>query len=588
MVTSQQELHTFLKAAYSITITHKWLSTPQELVTKAAQTCQQALANFYDYSRASTQDKEDLCAEIMRLIGRVKVLLGVIPFPNSDKGSFIPDSYRNVKDSTVNFTLEAFSKIMQRFQKYHMSLCETTTRSCKRTKDETDGAKLCLTALETTAEMLFTECRTEVEQPQNKGSDPSSGHLPSDFDKCSTFESSDQLGSSWQRLSLSSPLPSGRGTNMSNQSCITTECDDVKSAKKKEKESPRDSDSGISSLAGPSSVVPSSFSCENPNDLGKSEFKQAGMETMDTEGDWMADIVQKQEDGVLHSLSQLTLKTSSSSLSDSFSSQSSWENISAGENFPIRGKLQPSHQSKTGMSRINKSVDSNESFFILETVDYEPSPPDLDATKNYQWKVSASSEPQHLESCNIYSNIETEVDPEPVKPATVNSPVAQYNASQCAITETSDSSFEMLEMDQNGHHLNKLTSTESMPQNKNPLCFNCLNHKTAAAITPIKQFLLSKQDYQTLLAGVCHECLLTRLYSDTTQFKLNSNNAAYSKFYFIFLDCLSLSLVYCILVATVVVRLMISGGCCILCKFILVLQNKLKTKACLLLAAFHI
>lgn len=502
-------------------------------MTKAAQACQQALANFYDYSRASSQDKEDLCAEIMRLIGRVKVLLGVNPFPKSDKGSFIPDSYRNVKDSTVNFTLEAFSKIMQRFEKYHASLCETTTRSCKRTKDEMDGAKLCLTALGTTAETLLTEYRTEVVQPQQKGSDPSSGHLSSDFDKCSTVESSDQLGSSWQRLSMSSVWPSGHGTNMSNQSCITTECDDIKSADKKEKESPHDSDSGISSITGPSSAVPSS---KDPNHLEKPEFKQAGIETLETE-DWMADVAQKQEDGVLHSLSQLTLKTSSSSLGDSFSSQSSWEKISAGENSPTCGKPQPSHPSKPGMGQISKSPDSNESFFILETVDYEPSPSDLDATKNHQWNVSASSEPQPLESSNIYSNMETEVDPEPVKPATINSSVAQYNPSQpvpdqYAGTETSDSSFDMLEMDQYGHHRNELTSTEIIPPSKNPLCFSCRNHNTAAAVTPVKQFLLSKQDYQTLLAGVCHVCLMKRLYSDTTQFKLKSNNAAYSKLFF--------------------------------------------------------
>ncbi|XP_013879085.1 alpha-protein kinase 1 [Austrofundulus limnaeus] len=533
VVTSQQELLTFLKAAYSITVTHKWLSTPQEVVTKAAQACQQALANFYGYSRANTQDKENLCAEIMRLIGRVKVLLGVNPFPNSDKGSFIPDSYRNVKDSTVNFTLEAFSKIMKRFQKYHASLCETTTRRCKRTKDETDGAKLCLTALGTTAETLLVEYRAEVDQPQQKGSDPSSGHLPSDFDKCSTTESSDQLGSSWQRLSLSSSWPSGHGENLSSQSCITTECDDVKSADKKEKESPHNSGSGITSLAGPRTVASSSFSSKDPNDLEKSELKQAEIETMDTEEDWMADVAQKQEDGVLHSLSQLTLKTSSSSLGDSFSSQSSWEKISAGENSPTRGKTQPGHQLKPGMGQINKSLDSNESFFILETVDYEPSPPDVDATKNHQWKVSASSEPQPLMSCNIYSNMETEVDPEPVKPATINSSVAHYNLSQLvpdqnAVTETSDNSFEMLEMDQNSHHLNELTSIEIIPQSRNPLCFSCLNHKTAAAVTPVKQFELSKQDYQTLLAGVCHECLLTKLYSDTTQFKLNRNNAAYN------------------------------------------------------------
>ena len=98
--------------------------------------CQKALANFYDYCRASPRDKDGLCAEIMRSVGQVKLLLGVDPFPNSDKGSFIPDSYKNVNDSSVHFALEDFSKLMQRFQTYHASLSETTTKHCKGTKDD--------------------------------------------------------------------------------------------------------------------------------------------------------------------------------------------------------------------------------------------------------------------------------------------------------------------------------------------------------------------------------------------------------------------------------------------------------------------
>ncbi|XP_017277538.2 alpha-protein kinase 1 isoform X2 [Kryptolebias marmoratus] len=541
LVTSQQELHTFLKAAYSITVAHKWLGAPQGVVTKAAQACQKALANFYDYSRAATQDKEELCAEIMRLVGQVKVLLGVDPFPNSDKGSFIPDSYRNVKDSSVNFTLEAFSKIMQRFQKYHASLCENTTRRCRGAEDEADGARLCLTALGTTADTLGTECRADVDQPQRKGSVPSSGHPPSDSDTCPTVESSDQLGSSWQRLSPSSsgsPRPPGHGANMSNQRCITTESDDGRSADENQKERPHGRDSSISSHAGPKSAASSSFSSKDPGDLEKFEVMQAELETVDTERDWMAiGVAQKQEAGAggdLRSLSQLTLKTSSSSLGDSFSSQSSWEKIPSGKNSPACGKPQPSHLSKPETGQRSMSSDSNESFFILETEDSEPSLLDLDATKKNQWKVGAPSEPRPLENSNINSNMETEVDPEPVKPATSSSSAAQYNRSQpvpdqCGVTETStDDSFQMLEVDENGLQLSELTSTENVPQRKNPLCHSCRSHSTAAAVAPVKQFLLSKQDYQALLAGVCQECLLTRLCSDKTQFKLNSNKTAYN------------------------------------------------------------
>lgn len=506
-------------------------------MTKAAQACQKALANLYNYSCAMTQDKEDLCAEIMRLVGQVKILLGVDPFPNSEKGSFIPDNYRNIKGSSVNFTLAAFSKIMQRYQKYHASLCKTTARSCRGAKDETDGATLCLTALGTTIETLNTECRDEVYQPQQKGSNPSSGH-PSDFDMCSTMESSDQLGSSWQRLSISSsgsPRPHGHRENMSNQSCIATECDDSRLADNM-KGRPHGQDSGVSSLAGPRFTVSSNFSSKDLNELKKSEVEQAGNETVDTEGDWMADVVtQKQEtEGICDSLSKLNLKTSSSSLGDSFGSHSSWEKISTGENSPICGKPQPSHLSRPGMGRISKSPNSNENFFIMETVDSDFT---TDKKKNL-CKVSALSMPQPQESCNIYSNMGTECDPEPVKPASTRSSAVQNKCSlsvrdQCELTESStDNSFELLEVDQNGHQLNESTSTENVPERRKPLCYSCLNHNTAAADGSVKQFLLSKQDYQALMAGVCQECLLTRFYSDKTQFELNCNKAAHGKLFF--------------------------------------------------------
>lgn len=538
LVTSQQELHTFLKAAYSITVTHKWLGTPHEVVTKAAQACQKALANLYNYSCAMTQDKEDLCAEIMRLVGQVKVLLGVDSFPNSEKGSFIPDNYRNINSSSVNFTLAAFSKIMQRFQKYHASFCKATARSCRGTKDETDGAKLCLTALGTTIETLNTECGAEVYQPQQKGSNPSSGH-PSDFDMCPTMESSDQLSSSWQKLSMSSsgsPQPRGHEENMSNQDCIATKYDDSRLADN-QKERQHGHDSGISSLAGPSFAVSSNFSSKNLNELKNFEVEQAEKETVDTVGDWMADVVtQKQEtEGSWDSLSKLNLKTSSSSLGDSFGSHSSWEKISAGENSPICGQPQLSHLSRPGMSRISKSPNSNEYFFVMETVD---SNSNIDTKKN-QCKVSALSMPQPQESCNVYSNMETEVDPEPVKPAATTPSAVQDKCSlsvldQCELTEHStDNSFELLEVDQNGHQLNESTSTENVPERRNPLCYSCLNQNTAAAAGSAKQFLLSKQDYKALWAGVCQECLLTRFNSDKIQFELNCNKAAHGKLFFI-------------------------------------------------------
>ncbi|XP_072231911.1 alpha-protein kinase 1 [Leuresthes tenuis] len=554
LVTSQQELHTFLKAAYSITVVHKWLGTPQEVVAKAGQACRKALASFYDYCHANTQNKDSLCAEVMQLVAQVKCLMGVDPFPNSDNGSFIPDSYRNVKDSPVNFTLEGFSRIMQRFHKYHASLCETASKSCTGTKDETDGAKLCLTALGTTIETLNMECSAEVAEPKKRDSGSSGVHRPQKSERFTSLESIDSLSSSWQKLSINgsgSPQPSSSGCTgssptgheavMSNQSCITTEKEDdrsgsmLQSAVKNEKQIPSGSNSSIGSHKVSRFAIHASSSNKGHSDSEKYEAIQAGIETLGTDADGMADadgVAQKQSaaEEAVQSLS------ASSSLSDSFGSQSSWEKISADLHSPTYRKSQPSNLSKAGTNHGSKSPVHDESFFVLVT---ETGNSALDVTYKTHtpgWKVKVASKPQPLKSHNVFFNLETEIDPKPVKSGTTNPSVAPYNISksvpgQCDVTETStESSFEILEVDQSANQHVKTTSTEkvNVPQSKNPLCYSCLNHSTADAVGPERQFSLSVQDYQALLAGVCHECLLRRLHSNETHFKLNKHSVAYN------------------------------------------------------------
>uniref|UniRef100_A0A8D0DAG7 Alpha kinase 1 n=1 Tax=Sander lucioperca TaxID=283035 RepID=A0A8D0DAG7_SANLU len=523
LVTSQQELHTFLKAAYSLTVAHKWLGTPQEVVAQATQACQKALANFYDYCNADTQDKDGLCAEIMHLVGQVKLLLRVEPFLNSDKGSFIPDSYGNIKDTLVNFTLEGFAKVMKRFQKYHASLCETTNTRCKGTKDDIDEARLCITALGTT---IGTS------------------------DLCTTLGSTDNLGSSWQNFSLSSsgsPRPSSSGFTGSsgvereakarNQSCLTTEVDDdrsdsvLQSADGNKKRGLHGCNSGVGSQTVLSSAIPASSSSNGSADLEKFEVIQAGIETLDTDEDWMTDVGVAPKpsavEGAAQSLSQLALRTSSSSLGGSFSSQSSWEKLSADLNSPTNRKPQPSSLSKAGSVRSSKSVESDGSFFLLETLDSESSDSAHDPTHKTH---TPGWEFRPLESLNIDPNIDSEVDSISVKPATLATPHPNL-PEQCASTETStESSFEMLEEHQGGPQHSGVTSSEkvNVPQIKNPLCYSCLKHSAVTSVVPESQYMLSQQDFQALLAGVCHECLLKRLHSDKTQFKLKSHRTAYS------------------------------------------------------------
>ncbi|XP_061566285.1 alpha-protein kinase 1 isoform X2 [Cololabis saira] len=536
LVTSQQELHTFLKAAYSITVAHKWLGDPRQVVKKAGQDCQEALANFYDYCRAGAQDKDGLCAEIMRLVARVKLLWGVDPFPNSEKGSFIPDSYRSVKDPSVRFTLQGFSKIMQRFQKYHASLCETTTKHCKGHKEDTDGGKLCLTALGTTFGTLNTECGDEGGEPLK--------HLRQTSDMCTTMGSTDNLGSSWQELPISSGSPPPRGSgyagscavghqaDVTSQSCISTEGDDNRSdsmsqsADENKNQNPRDHNSGFGSHAAPTSPTSNRPSLKAGSG---SDAPQAGIETLDTEGSWVDGASarkQSEAEAGVDSLSQLALRSSSSSLGDSFGSQSSWEKISADPSSPVHTKPRPNNLAKAEPCQSMGSPGSDGSFYSESSgsavdVAYE--------NRASRWKARPSHRPLPLESL-VHTDVETEVDPAPVKLANPNPPAAPRHLSPAATETSTGSSFEVLEVKQNGTQHNEMTCTEEggAPPGGNPLCYSCINHCKLTAVAPGRQFLLREQDYQALLAGVCHECLLRRLQSDEMQFKLDKLRTACS------------------------------------------------------------
>nr|XP_040038160.1 alpha-protein kinase 1 isoform X2 [Gasterosteus aculeatus aculeatus]XP_040038161.1 alpha-protein kinase 1 isoform X2 [Gasterosteus aculeatus aculeatus]XP_040038162.1 alpha-protein kinase 1 isoform X2 [Gasterosteus aculeatus aculeatus]XP_040038163.1 alpha-protein kinase 1 isoform X2 [Gasterosteus aculeatus aculeatus]XP_040038164.1 alpha-protein kinase 1 isoform X2 [Gasterosteus aculeatus aculeatus] len=551
LVTSKQELHTLLKAAYSLTVTHKWLGTSLEVVEQANQACQKALAKFYDYCNADIQDKDGLCAEIMHLVTQVKLLLRVEPFINTDKGSFIPDSYRNTKDTLVNFTLEGFAEVMLRLQKHHASLCETTNTSCKRTTDKIDGEKLCITAMGTTIGTLNTECSTEAckvsEEPVNKGSKPTCVHLTQRSDPCSTLGSTDNLGSSWQNVSLSSsgsPRPSGSNftggpaigpqAKVCNQNCLTTEVDDWSDSLlhfTDENKSP------VSSQTVPRPVNPPTSSSNASCASEKFEVIQAGIETLDTGENCMIDDVAAEPsatEGAAQSLSQLALGTFSSSLNDSFGSQSSWEKISLDPNSPTIRKPQLSSPSKEGTSDSSRSPESDRSFFLLETLDSETN----DSAHHPTHKNHTSGgefrdvfRPRTLERPIVKPNMHTEVDSVCVKPATNNSSatpypnLSQFVPEQFASTENSTgSSFEMLEDHQSGDKPAEVIP----PQMKNSSCYSCVKQSSVADIVPQSPYVLSQHDYQALLAGVCYECLLKRLHSDKTQFKLKTHRTAHS------------------------------------------------------------
>ncbi|XP_034020145.1 alpha-protein kinase 1 [Thalassophryne amazonica] len=653
LVTSIQELHTFLKAAYSLTVTHKWLGTPADVLSQVTQACQKALACFYDYCNAKNQDKDGLCSKIMRLIAQVKLLLRVEPFLNSDKGSFIPDSYRNIADRSIHFTLESFSKVMQRFQTYHESLCKTTNASCKGSNEKTNGPRLCITALGTTFDTLITDCSTEpcnisketdllrLGQPKRGIANAAAAHPSRTSKSCTSVGSAHSLSSSWQTFhwsSSGSPQLSGNSytgssisafeqPNASNQSCPTTENDDDQSnnmialtnadllrydpvsittvphsflrAKKtevseaavetlnteedgipKKMEVPKAAvetlnteedgipkkmevpeaavetlnteedgipkkmevpEAAVETLNTEEDGIPKkmevpeaaveTLNTEEDGIPKKMEVPEAAVETLNTEEDGIpkkmevpeaaVETLNTEEDGIadlvcakskpspfgesLHSLSQLTLRTSSSSLSDSFSSQSSWEKFSSDLNFPTSRSPQPPNLSKVQTGQNKNSSDSDGSFCLLET---DPSETDDSPVVN---AIPIKSSPETSYS-NPHPNLE-KCTPE------------QY-ASTDASTQ---SSFENLDMN-HGRYPNTEsdnTDKDNILQKKNPLCYSCQHHSGVAQFQPERQYFLSQEDYRALLAGVCHECLLRRLQSNETKFRLKEHKISY-------------------------------------------------------------
>lgn len=533
LVTSKQELHTFLKAAYSLTVTHKWLGTPLEVVAQAVQACQNALSSFYSYCHAGTQDKDSLCTEIMHLVTQVKLLLRVEPFLNSDKGSFVPDSYRNVKDTSVNFNHAGFAKIMRRFQKYHESLCETTNTHCRDAKDEIemDRGRLCITALWTTTGTLNTEAQG--------CSHSSSVHMPQ------KPESTDILGSSWQEVSITSSGSSqpsrsytgssaiGHREGATNQSCLPTEDDEERSDDKSQSphENKKRNLQGCNS--GVSSALPATSSFSMSRDSENFQMIKAEIETLTSEEDVMSDAAEAIAEGVVQSLSQLSI-TSSCSLGDSFGSQSSWEKLSADLNSPTYRKPQPSSISKAGACQNSNSPDSDGSFFICETVDFETDDSPSDHMSKNQ-KIRALLKPQPIKSPKVYQNAETEVQP------ATNSTLAMQNSQSQAVTEllpvtetSTKSSFGVLEVNQS---CCQQTEVQNVPQKKNSMCYSCLDPSTVADAVPMKPFLLSQWDYRALLAGICNDCLLKRLHNDEKKFKLEQYKTAHSKFTFLLFLC---------------------------------------------------
>ncbi|XP_046905103.1 alpha-protein kinase 1 isoform X3 [Hypomesus transpacificus] len=167
LVISKQELYTLVKAAYCLLVTHKWLHSSVDV--QAIKACREAIEKLYTYCHTEKQDKDTLSTEIMHLLTCVKSLLRVKSFPNSNEGSFIPDSYRSMHGRDLRFTLNVFSPVIRSFQQYHASVCEASETGCQgKLVEKAEGLRpgLCITTLGTTISTFNTEPDTKNFKPK--------------------------------------------------------------------------------------------------------------------------------------------------------------------------------------------------------------------------------------------------------------------------------------------------------------------------------------------------------------------------------------------------------------------------------------
>ncbi|NXG25892.1 ALPK1 kinase, partial [Grallaria varia] len=172
-ITSKQELHSFIKAAFCLTTVHRWLHGESQELCEVSQLCREALEKLYSYSTSFPEEEEKgtLAKEIMSLITSVKRRLQVKSFPNSDARSYIPDSYKGTVEKPVLQRETSFEKILDRHSQHHLSVCQVFENTC-RVHKSTPGeihTGPCITTLRTETKSTDTVCTTEETVQQRRG-----------------------------------------------------------------------------------------------------------------------------------------------------------------------------------------------------------------------------------------------------------------------------------------------------------------------------------------------------------------------------------------------------------------------------------
>ncbi|XP_070613975.1 alpha-protein kinase 1 [Erythrolamprus reginae] len=166
-VTSKQELHSFIKAAFSLAKVHQRLYGESKNLNQVTQLCQEALEKLYVYSYPlpnEEQEKELLAKDIMSLVMSVKEQLQVQHFPNSDAKSYIPDSYKtDVKKDVLDCDL-SFEEVLRMYFQHHETVCDVFESTCRnhKTRPGNGKARTCITTLKTETRNKDTICATEA------------------------------------------------------------------------------------------------------------------------------------------------------------------------------------------------------------------------------------------------------------------------------------------------------------------------------------------------------------------------------------------------------------------------------------------
>ncbi|NWQ92879.1 ALPK1 kinase, partial [Burhinus bistriatus] len=172
-ITSKQELHSFIKAAFCLTTVHRWLYGQSEKLRAVSQLCKEAMGKLHSYSTsfAEEEEKGTLAKEIMALITSVKEHLRVESFPNSDARSYVPDSYKGTVEKPILQREVNFEKILAMHSQHHLSVCEVFEHTCRIHKTAPGETQVgaCITTLRTETKNIDTVCTTEEIAYQRKG-----------------------------------------------------------------------------------------------------------------------------------------------------------------------------------------------------------------------------------------------------------------------------------------------------------------------------------------------------------------------------------------------------------------------------------